>query len=308
MTSPNILVHRHTRSSRIAIVVALLLVFAIPTMPFWASSGHIRLIVELSCLIAIAQMWNLLAGYGGMVSVGQQAFIGAGGYSRALLEAGARVYAFDRDPYAIEEGAADEAHYAGRLSLHPHRFSLMHKEMQRMGVPQVDAVVMDIGVSSMQLDQGDRGFAFMHDGPLDMRMSQAGESAADFLNTAEEEAIANVLYRYGEERQSRRVMNMPTAPARAGIRVKRAVDASNILHDIYVVGNRRFTGFFQRGNRLALRSVITKGNNRYASIVIICRNPDNFLNIVIRVGWLIHRLFRFRDIINRRLFCQLFVG
>jgi 16S rRNA (cytosine1402-N4)-methyltransferase len=64
---------------------------------------------------------------------------------------------------------------------------------------------MDIGVSSMQLDQGMRGFAFMQDGPLDMRMSQAGESAADFLNTADEEAIANVLYQYGEERQSRRV-------------------------------------------------------------------------------------------------------
>jgi branched-chain amino acid transport system permease protein len=85
LTSPNILVHRHTRSSRIAIAVALLLVFAIPTMPFWATSGHIRLIVELSCLIAIAQMWNLLAGYGGMVSVGQQAFIGAGGYSLVVL-------------------------------------------------------------------------------------------------------------------------------------------------------------------------------------------------------------------------------
>ncbi|MFN3321779.1 MAG: ABC transporter permease subunit, partial [Allorhizobium sp.] len=85
MTSPSILVHRHTRSSRIAIMVALLLVLSIPTMPFWASSGHIRLIVELSCLIAIAQMWNLLAGYGGMVSVGQQAFIGAGGYSLFVL-------------------------------------------------------------------------------------------------------------------------------------------------------------------------------------------------------------------------------
>lgn len=133
------------------------------------------------------------------------ATFGAGGYSHALLEAGARVYAFDRDPDAIRAGAAMEAHYNGLLSLHPHRFSAMHHELARLGVRQVDAVVMDIGVSSMQLDQGDRGFAFMHDGPLDMRMSQAGESAADFLNTADEEAIANVLYRYGEERQSRRV-------------------------------------------------------------------------------------------------------
>ncbi|MFU7527720.1 16S rRNA (cytosine(1402)-N(4))-methyltransferase RsmH [Qipengyuania sp. ASV99] len=133
------------------------------------------------------------------------ATFGAGGYSRALLEAGARVYAFDRDPDAIRDGAAMVAEFAGRLSLHPERFSAMRAEMARIGVPQVDAVVMDIGVSSMQLDQGTRGFAFSSDGPLDMRMSQSGESAADFLNCADEAAIADVLYQYGEERQSRRV-------------------------------------------------------------------------------------------------------
>jgi len=133
------------------------------------------------------------------------ATFGAGGYTRALLEAGAQVHAFDRDPDAIAAGQVMVAHYQGRLALHPARFSAMRDELARLGIAQVDAVVMDIGVSSMQLDQGDRGFAFMHDGPLDMRMSRDGESAADFLNTADEEAIANVLYRYGEERQSRRV-------------------------------------------------------------------------------------------------------
>ena len=133
------------------------------------------------------------------------ATFGAGGYTAALLAAGATVHAFDRDPDAIAAGQVMVAQYEGRLALHPARFSAMKAELASIGVTQVDAVVMDIGVSSMQLDQGDRGFAFMHDGPLDMRMSQAGESAADFLNTAEEEAIANVLYRYGEERQSRRV-------------------------------------------------------------------------------------------------------
>ena len=133
------------------------------------------------------------------------ATFGAGGYSEALLEAGARVYAFDRDPDAIREGAALEARYAGRLSLHPHRFSTMADEMRRIGVPAVDAVVMDIGVSSMQLDQTGRGFAFSSDGPLDMRMSREGDSAADFLNRAAEEEIADVLYKSGEERQSRRV-------------------------------------------------------------------------------------------------------
>jgi 16S rRNA (cytosine1402-N4)-methyltransferase len=133
------------------------------------------------------------------------ATFGAGGYTTALLEAGAMVHAFDRDPDAIAAGQALVARYEGRLALHPARFSAMRAELAAIGVTQVDAVVMDIGVSSMQLDQGERGFAFMHDGPLDMRMSQDGESAADFLNTADEEAIANVLYHYGEERQSRRV-------------------------------------------------------------------------------------------------------
>jgi 16S rRNA (cytosine1402-N4)-methyltransferase len=133
------------------------------------------------------------------------ATFGAGGYTAALLEAGAHVHAFDRDPDAIAAGAAMVAQYDGRLALHPARFSAMREEMARLGVPQVDAVVMDIGVSSMQLDQGERGFAFSHDGPLDMRMSQSGESAADFLNSADEAAIADVLYHYGEERQSRRV-------------------------------------------------------------------------------------------------------
>ncbi|MHA7819176.1 MAG: 16S rRNA (cytosine(1402)-N(4))-methyltransferase RsmH [Erythrobacter sp.] len=133
------------------------------------------------------------------------ATFGAGGYSRALLEAGARVYAFDRDPNAIRDGAGMVAEFDGRLSLHAERFSAMREEMERIGVPQVDAVVMDIGVSSMQLDRQERGFAFSSDGPLDMRMSQSGESAADFLNTADEAAIADVLYHYGEERQSRRV-------------------------------------------------------------------------------------------------------
>jgi 16S rRNA (cytosine1402-N4)-methyltransferase len=133
------------------------------------------------------------------------ATFGAGGYTTALLEAGASVHAFDRDPDAIAAGAALVARFEGRLALHPARFSAMREELAAAGVATVDAVVMDIGVSSMQLDQGERGFAFMHDGPLDMRMSRAGESAADFLNTADEEAIADVLYRYGEERQSRRV-------------------------------------------------------------------------------------------------------
>lgn len=153
--------------------------------------------------VLLAEVLTAIGPRPGMTIV--DATFGAGGYTAALLDAGATVHAFDRDPDAISAGQAMVARYAGRLALHPVRFSAMRTELAALGIPQVDAVVMDIGVSSMQLDQGDRGFAFMHDGPLDMRMSRDGESAADFLNTADEEAIANVLYQYGEERQSRRV-------------------------------------------------------------------------------------------------------
>ncbi|ANU08552.1 16S rRNA (cytosine(1402)-N(4))-methyltransferase RsmH [Paraurantiacibacter namhicola] len=135
------------------------------------------------------------------------ATFGAGGYTRALLEAGAVVHAFDRDPDAIAAGSKwDETREnPPRLVLHHRAFSDMLDAMAEAGVAQVDGITMDIGVSSMQLDQAERGFAFSADGPLDMRMAQDGESAADFLNTADEASIADVLYHFGEERQSRRV-------------------------------------------------------------------------------------------------------
>jgi len=135
------------------------------------------------------------------------ATFGAGGYTRRLLDAGAVVHAFDRDPDAIAAGRAwpETAGDPPRLVLHPRRFSEMIESLAEAGVSRVDGVVMDIGVSSMQLDQAERGFAFSSDGPLDMRMAQEGESAADFLNTATEERIADVLFHYGDERQSRRV-------------------------------------------------------------------------------------------------------
>ena len=130
------------------------------------------------------------------------ATFGAGGYTRALLERGATVHAFDRDPDAVAAGRKMDA---PRLVLHQRRFSEMVDALAGAGLASVDGVVMDIGVSSMQLDRAERGFAFSADGPLDMRMSQAGDSAADFLNRADETTIADVLYDYGEERQSRRV-------------------------------------------------------------------------------------------------------
>ncbi len=135
------------------------------------------------------------------------ATFGAGGYTRALLDTGATVHAFDRDPDAIAAGQGwDEAQATpARLVLHRRRFSEMRESLSDVGVARVDAITMDIGVSSMQLDQAQRGFAFQSDGPLDMRMAQEGETAAEFLNGADTDTIADVLYTFGEERQSRRI-------------------------------------------------------------------------------------------------------
>lgn len=130
---------------------------------------------------------------------------GAGGYTRALLGRGVHVYAFDRDPDAISEGRSIEADSDGALTLVPERFSRMREALAERGVDRVDGVTLDIGVSSMQIDRAERGFSFQADGPLDMRMERAGMSAADFVNMADEEAIANVIYELGDEPRSRRV-------------------------------------------------------------------------------------------------------
>lgn len=131
---------------------------------------------------------------------------GAGGYTRAALDAGAtHIFAFDRDPSAIAGGAALATAVAPRLTLVEERFSRMDAALAARGTTQVDAVMLDIGVSSMQLDQAERGFSFQKDGPLDMRMSAEGPSAADLVNSLEEEALADILWRHGEEPRSRRI-------------------------------------------------------------------------------------------------------
>ena len=128
---------------------------------------------------------------------------GAGGYSRALLEAGASVVAIDRDPSVQPFAEALRVEFGERFTFLPGTFS--HLDSLAAGHGPVDGVVLDIGVSSMQLDQAERGFSFMREGPLDMRMSGAGESAADLVNGLESEALANLLYAFGEERKSRRI-------------------------------------------------------------------------------------------------------
>ncbi len=131
---------------------------------------------------------------------------GAGGYTRAILDAAdCTVVALDRDPTAIAGGAVLAARYGSRLALVESTFGDMQDAVHGAAIDAADGVVLDIGVSSMQLDQPQRGFSFQGDGPLDMRMGDAGPTAADFLNTAGEEEIANVIYAYGEEHRSRAI-------------------------------------------------------------------------------------------------------
>lgn len=126
---------------------------------------------------------------------------GAGGYTRALLEAGAdHVTAIDRDPLAFELTADWIAGYGDRITPVQTVFSKLDEAAE-----DLDGIVLDLGVSSMQLDRADRGFSFMRDGPLDMRMSQEGQSAADLVNTLSEVELAAILFTYGEERASRRI-------------------------------------------------------------------------------------------------------
>ncbi len=174
---------------------------------------------------------------------------GAGGYSRAILEAArCRVLAFDRDITAVRAAAAITAEVPNRLTVIHAPFSQMEEfariELTPNGEPPiesplVDGVVLDIGVSSMQLDVAERGFSFQHDGPLDMRMSAAidpldmspvesGQSAADFLNTADEEIIANVIYEFGEERRSRHIAHA-IVKQRAEQPLTRTKDLANLV-------------------------------------------------------------------------------
>jgi 16S rRNA (cytosine1402-N4)-methyltransferase len=125
---------------------------------------------------------------------------GAGGYSSALLDTGATVVAFDRDPSARR--FAGPLEQGGRFRLVEDRFSAMATVL---GDASVEGVTLDLGVSSMQLDEADRGFSFMRDGPLDMRMGADGPTAADLVNTLEKEELARIFFVYGEERESRRV-------------------------------------------------------------------------------------------------------
>ena len=194
---------------------------------------------------------------------------GAGGYSRAILDAAdCRVLAFDRDITAVRAAAGLCSEFPNRLRVINKPFSCMEEFARIEETPDgaaliegpfVDGVVLDIGVSSMQLDQAERGFSFQNDGPLDMRMSaaidpldgsavNAGESAAEFLNTADEETIANVIYTYGEEHKSRAIARA-IVKARPEKNFERTLElaetVSRVFHGRKIDGRHPATRTFQ---------------------------------------------------------------
>ena len=134
------------------------------------------------------------------------ATFGRGGYSKAILEAeNCKVYGIDRDPEAVAVGREFEKNYPNRFKILQGPFSQIKVLLNEANITQVDGIAFDLGVSSPQLDTAERGFSFRLDGPLDMRMSADGQSAADLVNTLDEEELANLIYKYGEERASRKI-------------------------------------------------------------------------------------------------------
>jgi len=156
---------------------------------------------------------------------------GAGGYARALLDAGAaRLIGVDQDPDVFAQARGWAGEYGDRLTLVQGNFADLDTLADAAGAPQLDGVVLDIGVSSMQLDQGARGFSFTRDGPLDMRMSQSGPTAADLVNTASETELAAILFQYGEERASRRIAHA-IAAARAVAPLRHTLALAEVIRD-----------------------------------------------------------------------------
>jgi 16S rRNA (cytosine1402-N4)-methyltransferase len=162
---------------------------------------------------------------------------GRGGYTSSILSRqNTIVWAFDRDATAIQSGADLQKQYAGRLHLIHDRFANMKTALDEKGVGEVDGVTLDLGVSSPQLDEAERGFSFRHDGPLDMRMGSSTQTAADLVNGADEEDLSNIIYNYGEERLSRRVARAIVAARKEGP-ITRTAQLASIVRSV-VPGSR----------------------------------------------------------------------
>lgn len=178
--------------------------------------GHVPVLLD--------EVLEALAPRDGAIYV--DATFGAGGYSRAILDAAdCAVWGLDRDPDAIAEGRPLAESYGGRLTLVEGRFGEMD---DLVTARPVDGVALDLGVSSMQLDRPERGFSFRADGPLDMRMGGSGPSAADLVNGCPEAELADIIYRYGEERRSRRIARA-IVEARRSERIERTLQLAEIV-------------------------------------------------------------------------------
>lgn len=154
--------------------------------------------------VMLAQVLDALAPRDGETVV--DGTFGAGGYARAILrQADTRVFGIDRDPEAVAGGAALLAEFPGRLTLIEGRFAEMEQLLAAHGIAAVDGVALDVGVSSMQLDRAERGFSFAKDGPLDMRMAQAGLSAADVVNGVEPATLTRIIGILGEEAKAKAI-------------------------------------------------------------------------------------------------------
>jgi 16S rRNA (cytosine1402-N4)-methyltransferase len=163
----------------------------------------------------LAEVLRLLAPRDGGIYV--DGTFGAGGYSRAILEsADCRVWGIDRDPGAVAAGSSLAGRFAGRLQLIEGRFGEMQALLAEQGVTAADGVALDLGVSSMQLDEAERGFSFRFDGPLDMRMGNHGPSAADLVNGLDEAELADIIFRYGEEKRARAIARAIVARRKQG--------------------------------------------------------------------------------------------
>ena len=178
--------------------------------------GHVPVLLD--------EVLEALAPRDGAIYV--DATFGAGGYSRAILDAAdCAVWGLDRDPEAIAEGQPLADSYGGRLTLVEGRFGEMDG---LVAARPIDGVALDLGVSSMQLDRPERGFSFRADGPLDMRMGGTGPSAADLVNGCPEAELADIIYRYGEERRSRRIARA-IVEARRSERIERTLQLAEIV-------------------------------------------------------------------------------
>ena len=154
---------------------------------------------------------------------------GGGGYSKALLQAvNCRVLGIDRDPLACEQGDQISQKFKGRLKIISGNFAAMERLLSEQNIHTVDGITLDLGVSSLQLDDPERGFSFKKDGPLDMRMSSDGPTAADIVNEAAEDELSNIIYQYGEERFSRRIASS-IVRARSTAPITRTIQLANII-------------------------------------------------------------------------------